>query len=50
MAVKPKKTVSLSQPIMDYINDQVKEGNAPGPGWFIEICVREHKEREMSKK
>jgi Arc/MetJ-type ribon-helix-helix transcriptional regulator len=49
MPKRIKVTITLGQPIVEWLREQVKEGHEPSTGWIIERLVREAMERQKLK-
>jgi len=50
MAKRPKTTISLGQPIVDYLKQMVENGEAASIGWAVELIVKERMRDETRKK
>ncbi len=50
MVKRTKITITLGQPIVDWLKSKVDEGEYPSMGWAVEMLVREKIASERAKK
>lgn len=50
MPPRIRVTVTLGQPVVEWLRQQVREGNKPSTGWLIEELVLERMREEEQRK